>query len=47
MYENCDIFSIHEEEHTVCPRGSDPINILTYYIKWVTTSWTYTSNNVT
>ena len=28
-------------EHTVCPRSSDPFYILTYYIKRVTTSWTY------
>ena len=26
---------------TVCPRSSDPIYIVSYYIKWVTTSWTY------
>ena len=25
----------------VCPRSSDPFNIVGYYIKWVTTSWTY------
>ena len=25
---------------TVCPRSSDPFYIVTYYIKWVTTSWT-------
>ena len=25
---------------TVCPRSSDPFQIVTYYIKWVTTSWT-------
>ena len=28
---------------TVCPRSSDPFNIVTYYIKWVTTSWTYST----
>ena len=27
--------------HTVCPGRSDPFYIVTYYIKWVTTSWTY------
>ena len=27
-------------ERTVCPRSSDPFYIATYYIKWVTTSWT-------
>ena len=26
--------------YTVCPRSSDQFYILTYYIKWVTTSWT-------
>ena len=25
---------------TVCPRSNDPFYIVTYYIKWVTTSWT-------
>ena len=25
---------------TVCPRSSDPFYIITYYMKWVTTSWT-------
>ena len=27
-------------QSTVCPRSSDPFYIVTYYIKWVTTSWT-------
>ena len=26
---------------TVCPGSSDPFYIVCYYIKWVTTSWTY------
>ena len=26
--------------HTVCPGRSDPFYIVTFYIKWVTTSWT-------
>ena len=26
--------------YTVCPRSSDPFYIISYYIKWVTTSWT-------
>ena len=25
---------------TVCLRSSDPFNIVTYHVKWVTTSWT-------
>ena len=28
---------------TVCQGSSDPFHIVTYYIKWVTTSWTYSS----
>ena len=31
--------------YTVCPRGSDPFHIVNYYIKWVTTSWTYSNKN--
>ena len=27
--------------HTVCPRSSDPFYIVSYYIKWVSTSWAY------
>ena len=26
---------------TICPRSSDPFYIASYYIKWVTTSWTH------
>ena len=26
---------------TACQRGSDSFYIITYYIKWVTTSWPY------
>ena len=29
------------EYNTVCPRSSDPFYIVTYYIKWATSSWTY------
>ena len=28
---------------TVCPRSSDPLYVVTYYIKWVNTSWTHIS----
>ena len=28
---------------TICPRSSDPFCIVTYYIKWVTTSWTHST----
>ena len=27
--------------YTVCPISSDPFYIVSYYMKWVTTSWTY------
>ena len=27
------------DDFTICPRS--PIHVVTYYIKWVTTSWTY------
>ena len=29
--------------HTVCPGSSGPLYIVSYYIKWVTTSWTYST----
>ena len=29
--------------HTVCPRSSDPFYIVSYDMKWVTTSWTYST----
>ena len=29
----------------MCPRSSDPFYVVTYYIKWVTTSWTYSSKH--
>jgi len=28
---------------TICPRSSDPFYIVSYYIKWVTTSWTHST----
>ena len=28
----------------VCPGSSGPFYIVTYYIKWVTTSWTHSSS---
>ena len=33
---HCVLFSFY----TVCPKSSDPFYIVTYYIKWVTSSWT-------
>ena len=32
---------VEEISYTVCPRISYPFCILNYYIKWVTTSWSY------
>ena len=29
---------------TVCPRSSDPFYIVSYYMKGVTTSWTYSKD---
>ena len=29
--------------YTVCPEISDPFYTVSYYIKWVTTSWTYST----
>ena len=28
---------------TVCPRSSDPFYTVSYYMKWITTSWTSSS----
>ena len=30
---------IKSKVHTICPRSSDPFYIVSYCIKWVTTSW--------
>ena len=35
----CDARLTHKGT-TVCPRISDPVYIISYYMKWVTTSWT-------
>ena len=35
------------DKHTICPRSSDPFYIVTYYMKWVTTSWTHSTNEKT
>ena len=29
--------------YTVCPRSKDPFYVVTYYIKWITTSWTHST----
>ena len=41
IWEGRDGKRITEMHNTICPGSSDPFYILTYYIKWVTTSWTY------
>ena len=33
-------------DHTVCPGSSDPSHIVSYYIKGVTTSWTYSNSEI-
>ena len=38
------IENIPNNEPSVCPRSSDPFYVVTYYLKWVTTSWTYSIN---
>ena len=35
----------HLIQYTVCPGNSDPVYIVSYYINWVTTSWTYSMLN--
>ena len=35
------VFVVSIDHTTVCPGSSDQFYIVTYYIKWVTTSWTY------
>ena len=31
------------KQYTVRPKSSDPFYIVSYYIKWVTTSWTHST----
>ena len=33
-------------EGTICPGSSDPFYIVSYYIKWVTSSWTHSINKI-
>ena len=35
------LFCGFPKTYTVCPRSSYPFYVVTYYIKWVTTSWTH------
>ena len=34
---------VYKPLDTVCPRSGNPFYIATYYMKWVTTSWTYST----
>ena len=34
-------YHFYHNHHTVCPKSSDSFYVVNYYIKWVTTSWTY------
>ena len=33
----------HKSKSTICPKSSGPVYIVSYYIKCVTTSWTYSN----
>ena len=33
-------------QYTVCPGSSDPFYVVTYNIKWVTTSWTHSMQGI-
>ena len=35
--------SIKLHANTICPGFSDQLYIVSYYIKWVTTSWTHST----
>ena len=37
----CWVHCGNHSQCTVCPGSSDPFYIVSYYIKWVTTFWTY------
>ena len=37
----CWIYKWRRENHTGCPGSSDPFYVVTWYIKWNTTSWTH------
>ena len=38
--------AILETNVYICPRSSYPIHVATYYIKWVTNSWTDGINSI-
>ena len=41
MYCKPNFTYLNDLKTTRCPRSCDPFYIVSYYIKWVTTSWTY------
>ena len=40
------LLTYHIYTYTVGPRSSDPLYVVTCYIKWVTTSRTYSNNDM-
>ena len=43
VYRDFTYFTLRSKT-IVCPGSSDPSYVVSYYIKWVTTSWTYGTN---
>ena len=43
--ETIEVRHNRNEQYTVCPRSSDP-HIVTYYMTWVTTSWTHSTAGI-
>ena len=43
--ENGEVLPYFSVRHTVCPRSLDLFYIVSYNIKWVKTSWTYSTCN--
>ena len=41
IYMNIIVFYFPDLYLAICPISSDPFYIVSYYIKWCTTSWTY------
>ena len=44
---SCIICTLYIYACNMCPRSSDPFYIVTYYMKWVTTSWTNSTDTAT
>ena len=41
MLFQCVDLSMYMSMSSVCPRSSDQLYIVSYYINWITTSWIY------